>query len=265
MNNDNKLINKLVSRAKLYLVLIALLLIKICMEEKNLIIPAIILYIAIVIYTLWVDSKKKSEIESHIEEVAIGMNFAVRNYLNKSPLPLIVIETDGNVIFKSPRFVKEFSNLAEDIDINTYLESIIKEIKLEIENKDKKEITKQITIENKIYKIFCEYSVSRKRDKRKRKEYVLTLYFIDDTKYHSLLNVEKINDEYIYGKNDLFALLIIIRQLLTQNEVKNLILEIEHVLNNLEYNLKSISIDKVLDRMGFPPNWKDIADIEIGG
>ena len=63
----------------------------------------------------------------------------------------------------------------------------------------------------------------------------------------------------------MFALLIIIRQLLTQNEVKNLILEIEHVLNNLEYNLKSISIDKVLDRMGFPPNWKDIADIEIGG
>ncbi|MBQ7105208.1 MAG: Abi family protein [Bacilli bacterium] len=92
-----------------------------------------------------------------------------------------------------------------------------------------------------------------------------TQRFIDDTKYHSLLNIEKINDEYIYGKNDLFALLIIIRQLLTQNEVKNLILEIEHVLNNLEYNLKSISIDKVLDRMGFPPNWKDIADIEIGG
>ena len=195
MSNDNKLISKLVSRAKLYLVLIALLLIKICIEENNLIIPAIVFYIAIVIYTLWVDSKKKSEIESHIEEVAIGMNFAVRNYLNKSPLPLIVIETDGNVIFKSPRFVKEFSNLAEDIDINTYLESIIKEIKLEIENKDKKEITKQITIENKIYKIFCEHSVSTKRDKRKRREYVLTLYFIDDTKYNELF------DKYTGEKN----------------------------------------------------------------
>lgn len=92
-----------------------------------------------------------------------------------------------------------------------------------------------------------------------------TQRFIDDTKYHALLNIEKIDDEYIYGKNDLFALLIIIRQLLTTNEVKNLIIEIERVLNNLEYNLKSISIDKVLDRMGFPPNWKEIADIEIGG
>ncbi len=91
-----------------------------------------------------------------------------------------------------------------------------------------------------------------------------TQRFIDDTKYHALLNIDKIDDEYIYGKNDLFALLIIIRQLLTGNEVKNLILEIEHVLNNLEYNLKTISIDKVLDRMGFPPNWKEIAGIEIG-
>lgn len=91
-----------------------------------------------------------------------------------------------------------------------------------------------------------------------------TQRFIDDTKYHSLLHIDKIDDEYIYGKNDLFALLIIIRQLLTDTEVKNLVLEIERVLNNLEYNLKSISIDKILDRMGFPPNWKDIACIEIG-
>ena len=91
-----------------------------------------------------------------------------------------------------------------------------------------------------------------------------TQRFIDDTKYHMLLNIEKIDDEYIYGKNDLFALLIIIRQLLTADEVNNLVIEIERVLNNLEYNLKSISIDKVLDRMGFPPNWKEIAGIEIG-
>ena len=91
-----------------------------------------------------------------------------------------------------------------------------------------------------------------------------TQRYIEDTKYHQLLHIDKIDDEYIYGKNDLFALIIIIRQLLTDTEVKNLIIEIEHLLDNLEYNLKSISIDKVLDRMGFPSNWKDIANIEMG-
>ncbi len=87
---------------------------------------------------------------------------------------------------------------------------------------------------------------------------------VDDTMYHQLLHIDKIDDEYIYGKNDLFALIIIIRQMLTDSEVKNLVIEISRALENLEYNLKSIPIDKVLDRMGFPTNWKDIANIEIG-
>ncbi len=90
-----------------------------------------------------------------------------------------------------------------------------------------------------------------------------TQRFINDTKYHELLNIEKMDDQYIYGKNDLFALIIIIRQMLTDVENKNLVIEIEHVLENLQYNLKSIPIEKVLDRMGFPPNWKDIINIEI--
>lgn len=86
---------------------------------------------------------------------------------------------------------------------------------------------------------------------------------IDDTPYHHILNIGKTNDEYIYGKNDLFALIIILKQLLTDTEVKNLVIEIQHALDNLEFNLKSITIDKVLNEMGFPKNWKDIVNIEV--
>lgn len=85
---------------------------------------------------------------------------------------------------------------------------------------------------------------------------------IDDCPYHLLLKIDKTNDEYIYGKNDLFALIIILKYLLTPLEMRNLSLEIEHILDNLEYNLHSIKIDKILDQMGFPLNWKDIVDIE---
>ena len=84
---------------------------------------------------------------------------------------------------------------------------------------------------------------------------------IGDTIYHHILNIDKVNDEYIYGKNDLFALIIIMKQLLTYTEVKNLSIEISHVLENLEYNLRTIPINKVLDSMGFPENWKEIVDI----
>ena len=85
---------------------------------------------------------------------------------------------------------------------------------------------------------------------------------IDDTIYHKLLDIPKENGEYIYGKSDLFALLIIMRQLLLTEDFKNMTIELENIIQALDYNLISIKIDKVLHRMGFPKNWKDLAGIE---
>lgn len=85
---------------------------------------------------------------------------------------------------------------------------------------------------------------------------------IDDTIYHQILDIPKENSEYIYGKSDLFALLIIMRQLLLTEDFKNMTIELENVVQTLNYNLTSIKIEKVLDRMGFPENWKDLAGIE---
>ena len=85
---------------------------------------------------------------------------------------------------------------------------------------------------------------------------------IDDTIYHQILDIPKENGEYIYGKSDLFALLIIMRQLLLTEDFKNMIIELENIVQTLNYNLTSIKIEKVLNRMGFPENWKDLAGIE---
>ncbi len=84
---------------------------------------------------------------------------------------------------------------------------------------------------------------------------------VEDTVYHKLLKIEKENDEYVYGKNDIFALILIIKQLITPVEFKNLTEEISRALSNLEYNLNTITIVKVLDRMGFPENWQDLTNI----
>ncbi|MCI6108302.1 MAG: Abi family protein [bacterium] len=85
---------------------------------------------------------------------------------------------------------------------------------------------------------------------------------IDDTIYHQILDIPKENGEYIYGKQDLFALLIIMRQMLIKEDFKNMTIELENVVQTLNYNLTSIKIEKVLHRMGFPENWKDLAGIE---
>ena len=85
---------------------------------------------------------------------------------------------------------------------------------------------------------------------------------INTTIYHKLLKIKKVDDEYTQGKNDLFALIIMLKQLLTKDDFKNLVYELDHTIESLNYNLVSIKLSEVLNRMGFPDNWKDLANIE---
>ncbi len=85
---------------------------------------------------------------------------------------------------------------------------------------------------------------------------------IEDTKYHALLDIPKVDGEYIYGKHDIFALIIILKHMLTYTDFKMMMNEIDYEIDWLGSKLKSIDIQKVLYRMGFPDNYKQISYIE---
>ena len=85
---------------------------------------------------------------------------------------------------------------------------------------------------------------------------------IDDTKYHKLLYIPINNEEYIYGKNDLFALVIILKTLLDPDNFNLFINEIRYELDRLSGKLNVIKIEKVLHEMGFPNNYKEIVRLE---
>ncbi len=85
---------------------------------------------------------------------------------------------------------------------------------------------------------------------------------INDTVYHQILNIGKSDGQYVNGKNDLFALLIIMKQLLDKDKFNSMIIEMDNAVNTLAYNLNTISIKDVLNRMGFPENWKELKNIE---
>ena len=86
---------------------------------------------------------------------------------------------------------------------------------------------------------------------------------IKGTRFHEILGLKK-DDEgyYTKGTNDLFALLIIMKRMLSHDEFKDMCLELKKRIDNLDYNLHSIKIDKILDRMGFPVNYMELANIE---
>ena len=84
---------------------------------------------------------------------------------------------------------------------------------------------------------------------------------IPDTKYHYQLDIPKYEDEYIYGKNDLYSVVIILKQMLTEREFRNFVNEISYEVDYLEGRVKTIKKELILDKIGFPSNWRDILNI----
>ncbi len=84
---------------------------------------------------------------------------------------------------------------------------------------------------------------------------------IPDCEYHEMLEIPMEEDEYIYGKNDLFSLVIILKQMLTKEDFKKLIREIKNEVNELDEVVDVVPLEKILERIGFPFNWKDIANL----
>ena len=177
MLNNNRFLEKITSRTKIYLAIIAFLLIIICINKPVCIVPGIILFILIIIYSYWTNSKRNAELSRQIQNLTMTMDGTAKKSLINSPFPLIIIETTGNIIWKSSKFVYEFAN----IDINNYLIDILEEIKEDIEaqqDKKQKTITKKVQIGNKIYSVLGEYIRSKQNDKS---EYITILYFLDIT------------------------------------------------------------------------------------
>ena len=84
---------------------------------------------------------------------------------------------------------------------------------------------------------------------------------IPDTEYHKKMNIFKMDDEYIYGKNDIFAVIIIFKYFLSDDEFRLLMKEFEYELEKLDGKVDSIPVEKILDMMGVPKNYMDIVNM----
>lgn len=85
---------------------------------------------------------------------------------------------------------------------------------------------------------------------------------IPNTFYHDSLNIPKINNEYIYGKGDVFSVVIIFKYLLSKDDFRMFMNELSYEIDKLAGKLEVISIDMVLHRMGFPTNYKVLLEID---
>lgn len=201
MQNNRKVFDVLMSKTKIYLAIIFILLVIVSIENKAMIIPSIIIYAGIVIYSYYSNNKRKSEISETLQDLTLTVDTAAKTSLISSPFPLIILQTDGNIIWRSSKFNSEFAN----IDINKYIDDLTIDIKSEIKNRQdtsNKDILRKIEIGNKTYQIKGRYVDTKRKDKKNKKEYMIILYFIDDTE-----NI-KLQKEYKDSKSCVGVLVI---------------------------------------------------------
>ena len=202
-NTNRKVFDKLLSKTKIYLAIIFILLVIVCIENIIMIIPSILIFIAVLSYSYYANNRRKSEISETLQDLTLSVDTAAKSSLINSPFPLIIMESNGNIIWRSSKFISEFKGF----DINKYLNNFIEDIKLDIKEieKDKtkeKEISKYIELNNKNYKVLGKFVHSRKYDKKQKDKYMIMLYFIDETE------MVKLKEEYKDSKSCVTIIMI---------------------------------------------------------
>lgn len=85
---------------------------------------------------------------------------------------------------------------------------------------------------------------------------------IPDCEYHKLLDIQKIEEEYIFGKNDLFSLVIILKYMLTRDEFSLMIDEIKREVDILDDKVSTVPLNAILNKIGFPSNFYSIKELD---
>lgn len=89
-----------------------------------------------------------------------------------------------------------------------------------------------------------------------------TQMVIPDCRYHYLLNIDMTDGEYNYGKNDLFALIIIMKQMLTEEEFNDMLYQIGYEIDVLDGKIDVVPLNVILNKIGFPDNFREISDLD---
>ena len=243
--SNKKIFDNLVSRTKIYLVIILILLLGICWQNKMLIIPSIIIYALILGYTYFANNKRKSEISETLQDLTLTVDSAAKTSLINSPFPLIILETDGNVVWKSSRFATEF----EDIDINTFVNDLVydlKEEKKKKKDKTDKSILRNIQVNKRQYRMVGKFVNSKHYSKNEKDEYMAIIYFIDETE-----NI-KLQKEYNDSKSCVGIIMIDNyeenMQMLESEEKAQYVAEIDKVIYEWTNETNGILIKSDRDR-----------------
>lgn len=82
---------------------------------------------------------------------------------------------------------------------------------------------------------------------------------LPDLKMHEKLEIPKIGSQYLYGKKDLFGVVIACRYLLSKDDFRKFKRELEKAISAYITSSLFLTESEILKEMGFPSNWQKIS------
>jgi len=102
--DNKKFVWAFIPRASTYLVIILIMVIVLTILEFWVGIAGFILFAFLVFYNIRQEYKKQNQLTQYIEDLTFHLDTATKDTLLNFPLPFVVLELDGTIIWYNPPF-----------------------------------------------------------------------------------------------------------------------------------------------------------------
>jgi len=125
---------------------------------------------------------------------------------------------------------------------------------------EQKEISKNFNIKNNTLRIYLtNLGEIRNICAHDEKLYDINLRFkISPNKYHSKLDIKDLNGNYLSGVNDLFSIVLILKELLNKDEFHKFYKSLMKSIKILKKEVNTNIFANILFKMGFPKKYKKL-------
>ncbi len=132
-----------------------------------------------------------------------------------------------------------------------------------MKQKEKNKISKKFNIKSEILKIYLtNLGEIRNICAHDEKLYDVSLRFkISSNNYHSILKIEKLKGNYKNSVQDLFSIVLILKIMLEKEQFNQFYKSIIKNIQELKKKINNIEFMKILDKMGFPKNYKELLNL----
>ena len=172
-----------IPKAGFYLWAIFILLAVIAYLDYRIAAPGFVIFLFLVYYNYRSNYIRHKEITKYIENLTLNIDRATKDTLLNFPMPLVVLEIDGTIIWYNSSSKEIFGGVEL---LEKTIHSFVKELDPNNIGKEQNNFSKEIVINNRNYNVLGNFvKVDRKIDED---GFILLLYFIDNTE---LVNMKK--------------------------------------------------------------------------